>query len=265
MREEASKVGNLTFMSEESDPAELVGCRPDEQLLELDAPNRPAEVGRPLPIPATHARGVIVGAGAGMTGLSLVGGVALIAFALVTSFTDGADLLRGILLALGIMLVATHWGWVHVAELSARAVEKGHGRELVDRNHRWLEGIAPYSRYEVETEVEEDGSIAIFSLHYRPVLAGQGRFTFVREVQHREVHSEDEPAATITDRAERLRREAALATQRELERYLVAAEAYETSRLLEEDERERLEARRATARALSEQINANLRDPPLEE
>src|SRR5579862_4992240 len=147
MREEASKVGNLTFMSEESDPAELVGCRPDEQLLELDAPNRPAEVGRPLPIPATHARGVIVGAGAGMTGLSLVGGVALIAFALVTSFTDGADLLRGILLALGIMLVATHWGWVHVAELSARAVEKGHGRELVDRNHRWLEGIAPYSRY----------------------------------------------------------------------------------------------------------------------
>jgi hypothetical protein len=81
----------------------------------------------------------------------------------------------------------------------------------------------------------------------------------------REIHSGEEPAAAVAERAERLRREAALATERELERYLAAADAYETSQLLAEDERERLAARRAASLALSEQINANLRSPPLQE
>jgi len=252
-------------MSLEPDPGELIGWRADEQLLERTPESLPAELGRPETLPAVRARGPIVAVGATMTGVTLVGGIALILFALITSFTSGADVLRALLLALGIVLVTTHWGWVHVAELTARGVESRHGRAVIDRGQQWLAGIAPYTRHEVHTEVEQDGSIAIVSVRYVPVPTREGRFGFRREIVQREVHSEEEPAAAVTDRAERLRREAALATQGELERYLVAADHYETSRLLAQDERERLEARRATSLALSERINANLREPPLEE
>jgi hypothetical protein len=67
----------------------------------------------------------------------------------------------------------------------------------------------------------------------------------------------------VTERAELLRRDAARETERERERYEIAADAYETALLEQGDEQERLAARRAAAAALSEQINANLRDPPL--
>jgi hypothetical protein len=50
-----------------------------------------------------------------------------------------------------------------------------------------------------------------------------------------------------------------------MERYMEAADRLETARMLAEDERERLDARRAASQALSEQINANLREPPLSE
>jgi hypothetical protein len=251
-------------MPAEPDPTELVRYRADTRLLGQDAANLPAEIGRPEVIPPTRARGAIVAFGATMTGVTLLGGIALIAFALITSFAEGADVLRGVLLALGIAMVATHWGWVHVAELTAGGVESRHNREAVQGRERWLETVAPYTRHEVHTEVEEDGSIAIVSIRYVPVSAGRDRFTFTREEEGREVHSGEEPAAAVAERAERLRREAALATERELERYLAAADAYETSQLLAEDERERLAARRAASLALSEQINANLRSPPVD-
>src|SRR5579871_2603479 len=115
-------------MPAEPDPTELVRYRADPRLLGQDAGNLPAEIGRPAVIPPSHARVAIVAVGATMTGVTLLGGIALIAFALVTSFADGADVLRGILLALGIAMVATHWGWVHVAELTARGVESRHDR-----------------------------------------------------------------------------------------------------------------------------------------
>jgi hypothetical protein len=252
-------------MTEEHDPAELVRLSADERLLEHDAAKLPAAVGRPEVIPPSRARAPIVAFGATMTGATLLGGIALIAFALITSFSSGADVLRGVLLALGVAMVATHWGWVHVAELSARSVEARRGRGVIDRRQRWLEELAPYTRHEVHTEVEDDGSIAIVEVRYRPIATAEDRFTFNREEIMREIHSGEEPAAAVAERAERLRREAALATERELERYLAAADAYETSQLLAEDERERLAARRAASLALSDQINANLKRPPLEE
>jgi hypothetical protein len=200
-----------------------------------------------------------------MTGLSLIGGIALFIVALVDAFSNGASLLDGGLLALGIVLVATHWGWVHVAEASARALEAGQHREIVDHRQRWLQSIAPHTYREVRTEVEADGSIAIVRVAYHPVKVGENRFAFRRVVEHREVHSEEEPAAQVTERAEQLRREAAHDTERELERYLAAADRRQTAQLLAADEQERLDARRAASLALSEQINANLREPPLSE
>jgi len=97
------------------------------------------------------------------------------------------------------------------------------------------------------------------------VSVGEQRFTFVRELDHRELHPPDEPAAAVTERAEELRREAALATERERERYEIAAEAYNTALLGREDDEQRRIAQRAASEALSHQINSNLRDPPLVE
>ena len=102
-------------------------------------------------------------------------------------------------------------------------------------------------------------------MRHRPVAAGQDSFTFVREVERREVHSPDEPAAAVTERAETLRREAALATEEEHRRYEIADDAYRTALLGRSDDEQRRLAQRAASEALSGQINANLRDPPLVE
>ncbi len=77
------------------------------------------------------------------------------------------------------------------------------------------------------------------------------------------MHSGEEPGAAISERAELLRRQAALDTERERERFQTQAEAYELAAREATFDRERQEAVAAESRALSEQINANLRDPPL--
>jgi hypothetical protein len=97
------------------------------------------------------------------------------------------------------------------------------------------------------------------------VVSGAEAFTFVREVEHREVHAPDEPAAAVTERAEALRREAALATERAHQRYEIADDAYRTALIGRADDEQRRLAQRAASEALSGQINSNLRDPPLVE
>ncbi len=243
----------------------MVGLVADEALLEKAPDALPADLGRPetLPVTRTHAR--IVALGATMTGASLMGGLALIAVAWVILLSNSPGLIGGALLALGILLVATHWGWVHVAELTANSVDGRRQRDIVDRRHQWLQGIAPFPRLEAHTEAEPDGSIAILRVRYDPVPARPGRFAFVREIEHREVHPHDEPTAAVAERAEQLRREAALATQAHRQRFLAAAERHETARLADAHTREQLQAQRATATALSEELNARLRDAPLDE
>jgi hypothetical protein len=252
-------------MTQVPDPDALVGALADETLLEPGARNLPASVGRPETLPAARWRRPIVASGVVMTAATLLIGIALTLFGVVRAFSDGADLLDGVLVALGFVLAGTHWGWVHVAELTAANMARREGHEIVARRDQWLSAIAPYAREEVITQVEDDGSIAIVHERYLPVPAGEGRFTFVRELAAREVHAEDEPSAQVTERAEQLRADAALATARARERYEAAADARETAQLLDADERERLQTRRANARALSEQINSHLQAPPLDE
>lgn len=246
-----------------SDLEELVGRAADAHLLDADPSLLPATVGRPEELPAAPGGRAIVATGVTLTGVTLLGGIALIAVALITSFSSGADLFRGALFALGIALVATHWGWVHVAELTATRLQAHGLQDVAARRRHWLEGVAPYTREEVVTDVEDDGSIAIVTYRYVPVASRPGHFTFTRLEAAREVHSPDEPAASVTDRAEQLRGQAAERTERERERFLAAADRYETARLQAEDARELTSARAAASRALSEQINANLREPPL--
>ena len=52
-------------------------------------------------------------------------------------------------------------------------------------------------------------------------------------------------------------------TERERERYEIAADAYTTALVGAADEEQQRVAQRAASEALSRQINAHLRDPPL--
>jgi hypothetical protein len=252
-------------MSEVSNAAEFVGSEPDERLLTEDLDKLPVTVGRPETIVPSRARGRIVGTGATLTAVSLVAGVLVVALGVIDAVSSGVDLAGLLALIVGGVLIATHWGWVHVAEITANSLEGHSNAAVVERRRQWLSAIEPYPRLEVSTEVGDDGSIAICTVLHRPVRVGEDRFTFARELQHREVHSPDEPAAAVTERAETLRREAAMVNQEEHRRYQVAAEAYNAALIGRADEEQRRLARRAASEALSHQINSNLRDPPLVE
>jgi hypothetical protein len=250
-------------MSGKADPLEFVGREPDERLLEDDLGQLPESVGRPEPVPRSPARRRLVGLGATLTGVSLVGGIGLIVVGVAEAVANGFGPAAIVALVIGILLVVTHWGWVHVAEAGANSLEARHNRELLARRRRWLAGLEPYTRWEVMTSAGADGSITIFTLRHRPVRCGERGFTFVREIAAREVHSGEEPGAVVTERAELLRRRAAADTERERERFQIAHDAYQRALIEDADEQQRLAAVRAASEALSERINANLREPPL--
>jgi hypothetical protein len=246
-------------------PVDFVDATGDARLLSEPEGKLPSSIGRPEPLPPpSAARKQIVGLGATLTGVTLVAGTALVVLGVILLIVSGG-LSAIAALVLGIVLISTHWGWVHVAELTGNAIESRHNSGALDRQRLWLEQIEPYTRYEVTTSVDEDGSIRIVRTRYEPESTGERRFTFSSRIDREEIHSADEPGAAVTERAELLRREAAADTERERQRFRVAADAYETALLNAGDERERQAARRAASEALSEQINANLREPPLVE
>lgn len=250
-------------MNESSNPAELVGYKPDERLLTEDLDKLPEAVGRPETFVPSRSRRRIVGTGATLTAASLVIGSLLVVLGLIDAIASGIDGLSIAILVLGAVLVATHWGWVHVAELTANSIE-GRGNAVVeDHRGQWLATIEPYTHFEVSTRVDEDGAITIDRIAHRPIASGERRFTFERATEYEEVHAPDEPAAEVTERAELLRRKAAQDTERERERYQIAADAYEAVLLDDADEQQRRLAQRAASEALSHQINTNLREPPL--
>ncbi len=246
------------------DPLELVGSKPSERLLEADLPQLPPALGEPEELPPSPVRRRVVGAGAALTGVTLVLGIVLIVVGVGEAISN-AIVFALAALAFGVLLIATHWGWVHVAELTANSVENRRNQALLERRRMWLAEIEPYPRWEVRTHVGPDGSITIETLLYRPVACGEGRFTFVREVCSQEVHSGEEPAAAVTERAELLRHEAAAETRQARELYEAARDAYERVLFAKDDEQQRRAALHAASEALSERINTNLRDPPLTE
>jgi hypothetical protein len=243
------------------DLAELVDRRADERLLsERDLPH---SIGRPEAAPPpSRTRGRIVAVGATLTGLTLLIGIALVAGGIAEAVSSAAVLAIA-LIAAGVAFVGTHWGWVHVAEAAGQAIDRRRDTEALDRQRRWLDAVKPYTRYEVTTHVDPDGSIHIVRVRYEPSATGERGFTLVREVELDEVHPAEEPGAPVAERAELLRRQAAADTETERQRYEIAAGAYETALLDHDDEQQRRDARRAASEALSAQINAKLRDPPL--
>src|SRR5947209_11728547 len=136
-------------MAQDLDPDALVGALADEELLDPGAANLPAALGRPEALPVTRWRRPIVASGVTMTALTLLVGIALFLLGVVRAFSDGASLFDGALVAMGLGLVGTHWGWIHMAELSAKSVAAREGRDVIDRRRQWLAAIAPYAREEV--------------------------------------------------------------------------------------------------------------------
>jgi hypothetical protein len=250
-------------MAPEENLVELIGREPDERLLGEDIAQLPTSVGRPESLPESPSRRRLVGIGATLTGVTLIAGIVLIAVGAIAGLSSGFGAAAIAAIAIGVALVSTHWGWVHVAEASADALDGRRNRELLARRRQWLSGIEPYTHWEVGTVAGEDGSIAILTTRHRPIRCGENGFTFARETAGREVHSGEEPAATVAERAELLRRQAAADTQRERELYETANDAYQYALLARNDEQQRVAALRAASEALSERINANLRDPPL--
>jgi hypothetical protein len=240
---------------------DLVDRRADERMLsELDLPH---SIGRPEAMPPpSRTRARIVAVGATLTGVTLLVGIALIGVGIGEAVSNVAVLAIA-LIAAGVGFVATHWGWVHVAEATGQAIEHRRETKALNRQRLWLEEINPYTRYEVTTHVDHDGSIHIVRARYEPTATGEQTFAFSRQVELDEVHSADEAGAVVAERAELLRRGAAADTEQERERYEIAADAYETALLDRDDEQQRQGARRAASEALSQQINAKLRDPPL--
>jgi hypothetical protein len=244
---------------------DLIGLEADERLLSAPPDQLPVALGRPAPLPVSAARGRIVGVGVTLTGVTLVGGAALAIYGLITVLFGGGGVVGVVALVLGLLLAGTHWGWVHVAEATAVGLDRRASVPAVDQRQRWLRAVAPFTRYEITTTADNDGSITIERLRYRPARAGEHTFVFEREVELHEIHGGDEPAAVISERAELLRRQAAHDTEHERQRFQTRADEFERAALAAEDDRGRAEVRAAESRALSDQINANLREPPLVE
>jgi hypothetical protein len=252
-------------MGSDVDPEQLVGLVADERLLGEDPTMLPAAAGLPEPIPTRAARRRVVAAGATLTGLTLVGGIALAILGAIELLFAGGGALAAVALVVGLVLAGTHWGWVHVAEVSSQRIERRSNSGVVDRRQAWLEAIAPFTRYEVATSAGDDGSITIERIRHRPIRSGDRTFAFERTVELTEVHAGDEPAAIVSERAELLRHAAAIDTERERAAFQERADALNWAALAEGEHRERTLEQAAAARALSEQINANLREPPLTE
>jgi hypothetical protein len=252
-------------MGSDVDPDPLLGRVADERLLSEDPAMLPAQLGRPEPIPTVAARRRLVGVGVALTGVTLIGGVALAILGAVELLFDGGGALAVVALVVGLVLASTHWGWVHVAEVSALGIERRSNSGVVDRRQAWLQEIAPFTRYEVATRAGDDGTITIERIRYQPIRAGDRTFVFERTIELTEVHGGDEPTAVVAERAEQLRHRAALDTESARAGFQERADAVKWSALADDEHRERTREQAAAARALSEQINANLREPPLTE
>jgi hypothetical protein len=244
----------------------LLGTAPDRRLLAEDLVKLPEaeQLRQPLlSISPKHHR--LVAAGSVMTGATLIGGGALALFGGWELLFRSGGAFAAVLALVGIVLAATHWGWVHVAEYVGLTIDERHERAADQRRRDWLASIQPYPRFSVTTSVLDDASIRLERVLHRPVLTAQGTFTFVRETEAEEIYDADTPAAAIASAVETMRRQARLDTDRIREHWDAASTAYDAAMLSAHDDRGRLAAQRAAATALSEHINTSLLEPPLVE
>jgi hypothetical protein len=198
-----------------------------------------------------------------LTGATLIGGVLLAIYGAAQLLLNDGGAFDLVLAVIGILLAATHWGWVHVAEYVGLTIDDREHRATDARRRAWLAGVEPYPRFGVSTSVLDDASIRIERVLYRPTLTAAHTYTFVRETDTEETYAAGTPAEVIATTVETMRRQARLETDELGELWEAASTAYAAALADGDDDRQRLAAERAAATALSEHINASLLEPPL--
>lgn len=243
----------------------FLGVAADRRLLGEDRINLPDAEQRHEPVISTRRHDRLVTTGSVLTGGTLIGGAAMLLYGGGQALLNGGGALDVLLAVIGILLVGTHWGWVHVAEYVGLTIDDRQQRSADARTREWLATVQPYPRFSVSTSVLTDASTRVQRVLHRPVLTAQHTFTFVRETQAGHTYDADTPAEVIATSVETMRRQARLETDRLRELWEAASSAYEASLFSADDDEQRLAAQRAAATALSEHINASLLEPPLVE
>jgi hypothetical protein len=242
----------------------FLGVDADRRLLDEDRFSLPdAEQHRALAL-STQKHDRLVAAGSILTGVTLIGGVALALYA-SWQLLRGGGAIDAILVALGISLAATHWGWVHVAEYVGLAIDDGRRRAADERSRDWLARVEPYPRFSVSTSVLDDASTRVIRVLHQPVLTDRHTFTFTRQTDAEETFDAHVSAEVIASTAEAMRHRARLDTDRLHELWEAASSAYAAALSSADDDQQQLAAQRAAATALSDHINASLLEPPLVE
>src|SRR5450755_4579746 len=159
----------------------FLGVPVDPRLLGEDLRNLPDAEQHPEPVISTHRHERLVAAGSLLTGITLIGGAALALVGGWELLFNGGGALGAVLAVIGILLVATHWGWVHVAEYVGLTIDDRQQRTNDERRADWLATIHPYPRFSVSTSVLDDASTRVRRILHKPVLTANQTFTFVRE------------------------------------------------------------------------------------
>jgi len=243
----------------------FLGVPADRRLLDQDMVNLPAPEQYHEPAVITHKHDRLVTAGSLLTGASLIGGAALVLYGGFEALFNGGGAFDVVVAVVGILLVATHWGWVHVAEYVGVTIDERAQRAQDARRQDWLAAIQPYPRFSVSTVVLDDASTRIERVLHRPVLTAHNTCTFVRDTEAEKTCDADAPAEVIASTVEEMRRQARIETDRIRGLWEAASSAYEVALLSADDDEQRLAAQRAAAIALSEHINESLLEPPLVE
>lgn len=249
----------------ETGMVEFLGVAADRRLLHEDLANLPEVEQRHEPVVATHKHDRLVAAGSLLTGTTLIAGGAMLLYGGGEALLGGGGAFDVVLAVIGLLLVVTHWGWVHVAEYLGLAIDERQRRAAEAAERDWLAAIAPYPRFSVSTTVLNDASTRVHGFRHEPVLVTPRTFTFVRHAHTEQTYDAEAPAEVIAAGVETMRRQARLETDRFRGNWEAASSAYEAALLSADDDRQRLAAQRAAAAALSEHINASLLEPPLVE
>jgi hypothetical protein len=241
----------------------FLGVSPDRRLLDEDLANLPEVEQRHVPLVVTQKHDRLVAAGALLTGATLIIGGAMLLYGGGEALFAGGSTFDVVLAVIGILLVGTHWGWVHVAEYIGLTIDDRQRRDVEVRERDWLATVQPYPRFSVSTTVLSDASTRVQRFRHEPVLITPHTFTFVRHVDAEETYDVDAPAEVIATGVETMRRQARLETDRLRGNWEAASSAYDAALLSADDDQQRLAAQRAAATALSQHINASLLEPPL--
>ncbi len=243
----------------------FLGVDPDRRLLDEDLFNLPDAEQHHEPAISTHRHDRLVSAGSLLTGVSLIGGVAMLLYGGLQLLFNGGGAFDAVLAVIGILLAGTHWGWVHVAEYVGLTIDEHQQHTADARRQDWLDSIEPYPRFSVSTSVLDDASTRIERVLHQPVLTEQHTFTFIRQTDAEKTYDAHASAEAIAATVETMRREARLETDHLRELWDAASTAYAAALSSADDDKQQLAAERAAAKALSEHINASLLEPPLVE